>query len=312
MNITDLINFKRALTNSITVESAVEELTQLRSRTNAIKTQVKNLTVGDNDYIDTMVAKYEDLINQTIQTCDANRAKIAVIDQNITDLSHELYAKGYDLEEWETEVEFVRKGRALPLTPAIEEIVKQRLAIYTNWQYPALEIGCRDGEWTQYLVAADPLYIMDRHQEFLDNTAAQFNTTFQNRLRKYRLVKNDLNNLPVGQFGFVLSWNFFNYVSLDTITHMLDNIRELLRPGGVFMFSYNDGDTPDGAAMADSQVQTYMPKSILLPTCRAAGFEVLAEYDFEGRATWLELKRPGTLQTVKAHQVLGEIKPRNP
>jgi hypothetical protein len=75
------------------------------------------------------------------------------------------------------------------------------------------------------------------------------------------------------------------------------------------MFSYNDGDTPQGAGMSENFAQSYMPKSMLKPLCESIGFDIDAEYDFEPNVSWLEIKRPGELATVKAHQVLGEIKP---
>jgi hypothetical protein len=85
----------------------------------------------------------------------------------------------------------------------------------------------------------------------------------------------------------------------------------VLRPGGVFMFSYNDGDTPAGAGIAESFSQTYMPKSILIPLCCSLGFEISNEYDYDAITSWLEIKKPGTLHSIKAHQVLGEIRARD-
>jgi len=312
MSITELIRLKRAL-ESINTAGVVKELASLKYQVNNIKTQVDKLSDQDLAHIDSLTAIYDEVTNRIMLSVDFNRDKLAAVEQVITDLSHDLYSKSYDLESWPVDnidTDFVRKERALPITKDIETVVQQRLMFYTNWKYPALELGCRDGEWTRHMVAADPLYVMDRYREFLDNTNKQFLPEYQNRLRKYLLVNNDLNNLPKRQFGFIFSWNFFNYISLDTITHMLPELYELMRPGGVFMFSYNDGDTPTGAAMSDSQVQTYLPKSILLPTCQAAGFEILSEYDYEGRVHWLEIKKPGLLHTVKAHQVLGKIERR--
>jgi predicted methyltransferase len=89
----------------------------------------------------------------------------------------------------------------------------------------------------------------------------------------------------------------------------LKQIYAAMRPGGIFMFSYNDGDTPAGAGMAENFAQTYMPKSMLKPLCESVGFDIDGEFDFETNISWLEVKKPGQLQTVKAHQVLGEINP---
>ena len=76
------------------------------------------------------------------------------------------------------------------------------------------------------------------------------------------------------------------------------------------MFSYNDGDTPAGAGMAESFAQSYMPKSLLVPLCLSLGFEVIKESIYSSNNHWIEIRRPGQLHTVKAHQVFGEIRNR--
>jgi hypothetical protein len=75
------------------------------------------------------------------------------------------------------------------------------------------------------------------------------------------------------------------------------------------MFSYNDGDTIGGAGMAENFSQSYMPKSMLLPLCESLGFDIADTYYYESNISWAEIKKPGELHTVKAHQVLGKIQP---
>jgi len=64
--------------------------------------------------------------------------------------------------------------------------------------------------------------------------------------------------------------------------------------------------------MAENYAQTYLPQSILIPTCQSMGFEIVASCNEEPNISWLEIKRPGVLHTVKAHQVLGKIERRTP
>ena len=74
------------------------------------------------------------------------------------------------------------------------------------------------------------------------------------------------------------------------------------------MFSYNNGDLPAAAEYAERYYMTYMPKSLLAPMCEMIGFDIVDTHDFEPALSWIEIKKPGTLITVKAHQVLGTIK----
>jgi SAM-dependent methyltransferase len=147
------------------------------------------------------------------------------------------------------------------------------------------------------------------YQEFLDSATAQFNEVYQKRIKLYKY--NDPQRLtqvlPNNQFSFVFCWNFMNYASFDSIKEYLKAVKELLRPGGTFMFSYNDGDRPGGAGMAENFFMTYTPKQMLLPLAESLGYIVTNQCDRDRTISWVELRKPGQLKTVKAHQVLGEF-----
>ena len=307
MHLHDLVTLRKALTQSLVTDSVVSELFNLRSRLSNIRIQVPVLDAEYSNYVDNLVDTYDQLIDQVNLPVEELQARLIKIDQQISELTHKLFAGNYELEERYGSVDFVRNSRRIFVRSDVEDIIKQRILLHTDWKYPALEIGCRDGEWTQHLIAADPLYIVDRHTEFLESTNSKFNERYQQRLRKYPLVNHNLSALPQGQMAFIFSWGYFNYVSLDTMKQYLRQAYSLLRPGGVFMFSYNDGDTPVGAGMAENFAQTYMPKSLLKPLCESIGYNIENEFDFE-TITWIEISKPGTLETSKAHQVLGEIK----
>jgi len=306
MALHNLVTFKHRLTQALDTAPAANELLELRDKISNIKFQVAELNDENSNYINELVDHYSKLIEQTLQPSIEMKQHLEKVDVEINQLTQKLFAGNYELEERTGGVEHVRNNRRIYVREDIEDIVKQRILLHTSWRYPSLEIGCRDGEWTQFLVAADPLYIVDQFPEFIKSTASKFTPEYQRRLRQYPLIKNDLSALPQNQMAFIFSWGYFNYVSLDTVTQMLKQIRTILRPGGTFMFSYNDGDTPQGAGMAENFAQTYIPKSILIPVCLSLGFDIGAEYSFE-TVSWIEIKRPGELHTVKAHQVMGKI-----
>jgi SAM-dependent methyltransferase len=306
----DLVVLKKSLLDAYDSSHVQEEVLRLRTEINNIKAKVPSIENQNLEYIDSLTDYCNKIIEFVKQPDDNFRNKIREIEDNITVVSHELFANNYELEERDGGIDNVRANRKLHMPQEVQDLVKQRIYLHVNWQYPTLEIGCRDGEWTQELIAADPLYIIDKYQEFLDATDSLFPERFQQRMRKYKLGDYNFAPLPQGQFGFIFSWNHFNYVSLDTITEVLKKIKGLLRPGGTFMFSYNDGDTPAGAGMAESRAQSYIPQSILVPTCQSLGFEVSRSFNEGTNISWLEIKLPGTLKTIKAHQVLGKIQRR--
>ena len=244
---------------------------------------------------------------------DRYQAVIDRIDHLVQAESTKFLTENYSLElrVKDEAVGNIRKIRVLDLRPEIEEEILNRIRIYTSWRYPALEIGCRDGEWTKKMVAADPLYITDHYRDFLESAVKDFPEEYQRRVRPYLTKDANLSMLPQGQFSFVFCWNFLNYRSLDTVKEYLKSVKELLRPGGVFMFSYNNGDMHECAGYAEGYWMSYIPKSLLVPMCESLGYEVISAQEARGEGTaisWIELKKHGELNTVKAHQVLGEIK----
>jgi len=308
MALYNLVKLRHSLVNAVSIEAAQTCLSNLRNQINSITDQVEHIGTADQEYINQLVDEYDQIMARVTATEQSVTNKLHEIDQTIKEITHKLFANNYELEELYGSVEQVREVRRISVHDDVKQIILQRILLHTGWKYPALEIGCRDGEWTEHLVAADPLYVIDRQQEFLDSTASKFNARYQERLRRYLFKDTNLDFLPQEQFGFIFSWGYFNFVSVDTMTQLLKEIMKLLRPGGVFLFSYNDGDTVSGAGMAENFARSYMPKSILIPLCQSLGFKILKEFDFDD-ISWIEIQRAGELSTVKAHQVMGKILP---
>lgn len=186
-----------------------------------------------------------------------------------------------------------------------------RIYQFCTYKYPALEIGCRDGEFTKFLTASDPLYIADVHQEFLNKALETFPSEYSGRVRKYLVKDHMITGLPENQFGFIFSYNFFNYLSFDSIKQLMIQAYRWLRPGGTILFTYNNADLGVGAAYAENMYMSYVPRSMLIPLCESIGFDLVDHRDYEPNVSWVEFRKPGTLTTVKASQSLGEIKYKN-
>jgi SAM-dependent methyltransferase len=308
MALYDLVTLRKTLKESMVADVAIDELIMLRTRISNIKLQVPVLAPEHASYINGLIEHYDSIIDSVAEPVDSVSARLAMIEAQINELTKKLFEDNTEFERYYGTVESVRNNRRIYLNSDVELLVSQRVGLYTDWRYPGLEIGCRDGEWTKQMVAADPLYIVDRHEEFLESTTEKFTPEYQRRLRKYHLADHNLTMLPQRQFGFVFSWGYFNYVSMPTMRKYLKQVYNLLRPGGVFMFSYNDGDTPAGAGMAENFAQSYMPSSLLLPMVKKLGYDVIVVQQPTANISWIELKRPGELKTVKAHQVMGEIR----
>ena len=204
--------------------------------------------------------------------------------------------------------------RILRLPDDAMKILLGRIQHHVDWHYPGMELGPMDGRFTDQLVACDPLYIADFHHEFIASTFSKYNEVYQQRLRGYKL-RNDLSrnvfsDLPQNQMGFIFSWEVFNFLALETVGEYLTGLYNVLRPGGTLLFSFNDGDTFNGARNAEWGGSTFVPKRLLVPLCEKIGYEIYDSYNFQNDTqdiSWLEIKKPGMKSTVKAHQVLGMV-----
>jgi len=313
MKLHDLVTLKKRLCEYYNIDRSVQELSIVRDH---LANLDRDLDTRYSEYLQQNVQTFSDVMIKLQYQHGTLGNLITEIDTHVEHLTHELFSEGYDSElRFSMTNHQVRLSRSGNLPDAARALVIDRIRNYADWHYPGLELGCRTGEWTQHLVASDPLYIVDLDQQFLDITAGQFNELYQQRLRKYVIkmlpltTEKNLALLPQEQFGFIFSWEYFNYLALGTARYYLEQCACLLRPGGIMLFGYNDGDTPAGAAYAENRAQSYLPKSVLVRTCNEVGLEVINSESFDnGVVNWLEVRRPGTLHTIKTHQALGEIR----
>jgi|APFre7841882793_1041355.scaffolds.fasta_scaffold09522_2 phospholipid N-methyltransferase len=208
------------------------------------------------------------------------------------------------------------RSRTLSLTDESSIHLISKIRELTTTKYPALEIGPGDGQWTRSLIAADPLYLVDLYQEFLDSAAAQFPEDYQRRLRKYQVNAHGvsytgLGQLPQNQFAFVFSCNVFEYFTLDVFTEYLTSIFKVLRPGGSAIITYNNTEYENNIFYVTLGVRSWMPKTKLIAICKNIGYEIIDTVDYPSSIHWITIKKPGVLNTVKLIQGIGSIVNKN-
>jgi SAM-dependent methyltransferase len=307
MKLSDLVQFKNRLNETLSVYGIQQAIDHLNE-------DLRNVITGDvemhhNEYVQQimhrLVAVRDEL--EQLQSSLANQTRLA--NEEIEGMSREFYVRNYDLELAYSDAQSIREVRKLYIPERAVDTFITRIGKYVDWKYPMLEMGCRDGDMTKHLVAGDPLYVVDNFNEFLDVTVNQFNDDYKHRVRPYLIDDETINfdELPKDQFGFVFSFNYFNYRSMQSIKDYLREIFTLLRPGGVMMFTYNNADLAPAAAYAESYFMSYMPKSVLIPLVRSLGYDIITDFDFNPAFSWLEIRKPGDLYSIKAHQALARV-----
>jgi SAM-dependent methyltransferase len=308
MKLSELVDLRERLKASFFLDPVLASVDNLRLNLGIASQGASEEYSG---MLNDLIKDYRDIRTSILAPTERVQQIIDAINAEINAKSSAFFLNNYEEELRYEDPNNIRRVRVMYIPAHVQQEIEGRIALYSNWKYPALEIGCRDGEWTRFLVASDPLYLADEHQEFLDAAISSYAPEYQRRVRPYRIVNDEYSILPQRQFNLIFSWNHFNYKTLDSVKKILRQIHSLLRPGGVFMFSYNNGDLPAGAAYAENYFMSYIPKSMLVPACQQMGFEVVYSQDYEPAVSWLELRRPGELFTVKGHQAMGVIKEKS-
>lgn len=185
-----------------------------------------------------------------------------------------------------------------------------RLGMYNSWKYPALEIRPAFGEMTDFIKGCDPLYIADVDDSFFAEVQKKWNPIYQRRLRYYTFNESNetaLHELPDSQFGLIMSVDYFNFKPVYIIEKFLNEFYSKLRPGGIVMFTYNNCDLPYAVRNVENRFCCYTPGRVVKQLAEQAGFEILKSFDRLENVSWLELKKPGKISTLRGGQTLGEI-----
>jgi len=237
---------------------------------------------------------------------------------------------------------------SIELDKISEEIITTKINSYSNWKYPGMLLNVKNKKHIDMMISSDPLYLVYSDQSELDEILENYTNLYRRRLRLYHLV--DITKdiefnyslathlkkiypfseefvdttatkkfdpvayslLPINQFSLVLCWDTLNYVGLAKIEQYLKVVFELLRPGGTFIFNYNNCDLPNSALRAEKDEMSYSNSRIIKKLSENIGYDPsFTDLPIEGivntHVSWAELTKPGKLYSSKAQQVLGEI-----
>jgi SAM-dependent methyltransferase len=191
------------------------------------------------------------------------------------------------------------------------QLLLDRLNSYSNWQYPGMVIRPAQSPGLESLVAFDPLYLVDTHEDLLTPVRSLFTPEYQRRLRYYTIAEytetDIFVNLPQKQFGLIYAFYYFDFKPLEIIQKYLDEIFLLLRPGGTFVFSFNDCDQWQAVGSTEHHFHCYTPGRLIVEHARNIGYEIVCTHSVLSGTTWLEIKKPGVLDSIRGAQTLAGV-----
>jgi len=237
----------------------------------------------------------------------------SVLNKVKQNLEPQIFSSSYNLWDQEMRYETVEwiLNRKLFIEPADFDIMYGHLLGYTDWRLPGMIIRPALEKWIEHLVPLDPLYIVDTDSALMQPSIASFTEEYQRRLRPYVITETNrtaiMGELPDLQFGFIFAYNYFNYKPIEVIKRYLKEIFGKLRPGGMFMFTFNDCDWSHGAALAERNFMCYTPGSMIIHEASMLGFELAYKHNGLGNVHWLELKQPGDITSLRGGQSLAKV-----
>jgi len=227
---------------------------------------------------------------------DTNRFRVRRIGTAPPDLSHVL-------------------DRHMDVDPITAKTIQQRLRLYTDWRHPCMVIRPAHALHVQDLVACDPMYFVDTDRLLLNLTESWFTPEYQRRLRQYVIEDHKkqpaFQNLPADQFGLIYAFNFFDHQPWPIFQQYLKQCFDLLRPGGVVAFTYNNCDIANRVGKVEHCFGSYTPGRLVREYTSELGYQKVFDLDDDANTSWMELRRPGTYSSIRGAQTLAAILQRS-
>lgn len=311
MKISQLISYRHIL-DSINLNqvnnNAMASIQEVLRELNTHNVDFENLKEDINETcntIDAELRKFESKVNRFKK---ALQDYIGTVDQSYYAKSERLYMEGRnDRPDYILD----RTSRCKLLNhPENLELFVGRLNNYVSWKFPAMQLRPANCQISDYIVGSDPLYLADTNHDLLEPARKHWTSDYQRRLRYYVInesEKEPLKELPDNQLGLVVAIDFFNYKSLNIVQRYLRDIFVKLRPGGVAMLTFNNCDYPNAVDIFEKGFYCYTPGHKIKEYCKELGFEFIASFDLDENISWIEIKKPGEITSIRGGQTLGRI-----
>lgn len=301
MKLSDLVNYKNQLDALSTIDAQTFTNAELEKFTHLV-----NDSTLDNDLhsINQAFTEFNSSINRVKQDL---KLLISEAEKPWFQESYELYEG--ELNSTADTILNIRSNTSVEDST----MFKSRLSKYIDWHYPGMIIRPGKESFIEDMVGCDPLYLLDLNYDFLTPAVSGFSEIYQRRLRKY-IIKEDsteiLLALPNNQFGVCLAYNYFNFRPFEIIKQYLAEVYTKLKPGGIFIMTFNDCDRSSAVKLVEQHYCCYTPGYLMRELALSMGYEINFYWHSNGPSTWMELKKPGTLSSLKGGQTLAKILPK--
>jgi len=289
----NLDDFKKiALYNLNTLTSKLDSLDI--SEDCQLINDIKNNIINNLNELDSELSKYKQKVSKCINNSEA-----------------EYFRKSYEIyEEMHNDSPEYILNRENSITVDNTKDFQDRIDLYSSWKHAGLYIRPGKKQYIDAMIACDPLYVADENLNLLEPVKTLWNKEFQSRIR-YKIISDDsehiFSDLPRKQIGFIVASNFFDYKPFEIIKKYLVAFQELLKPGGVVLFTYNNCDIPGAVRNVENMFNCYTPGRLIKDFVVGLDFELLNSVETPSGLNWIEIKKPGELISIRGGQALAKI-----
>ena len=270
----------------------------------------------------------EDCYKSTVLPLNQNLKRLLTqliekIDNQISVQVHSVIDTDSYINKWAT-TELGQDSLIIRSSLKFENLLDARISCYCDWKFPTLNmsrISMSGGKVCELdmpilsltqsissMISSDPLYLIGLSEE-IKLAIEHYPTIYQNRIQIY----DNIEKLPVNQFGFIFCWDYINLYRIDNSAKLLKKLAGFLRPGGTVLFSYYNCDLPKAMRLFENNEIPYCSRKLINSILDEIGLVVTNEIDFDFEiddtsvVSFIEAKKPGKLSTVKRGQALGTI-----
>ena len=284
-----LSDFKKDLTR-INLETTNSNL----QNTKILNQQKKYFTdTADYDNLQSSIDKIDILQKEFDTNLKTLNDKIY---KQIREKELQFLQRDYKQEEQEEITYQLTVERFSSVSTVFTEGLLTQILSNVDWRLPGLDLNPGDGRYIRNLLAMDPLYAYINDIEVATANRQRFNEFFaERRLRIY----DNLDNLPQGQFGLIQAIHMFEFMTLDAIKEKMKAIHNLLRPGGICVFTFNNCESSNSLDMCSNGYRTYCTKQLIQGIIQVSGLDAVAFQEWQGTHDFAFVKKPGELETIK-------------
>ncbi|MFN8545590.1 MAG: class I SAM-dependent methyltransferase [Candidatus Binatia bacterium] len=123
--------------------------------------------------------------------------------------------------------------------PDLTAVLERYLRPFATPDASVVEIGPGGGRWTEHLLRAREVTVVDVNPEFFPYLRQRFARDLE-RLRFYETSGYELGGIPTASADFVFTFGVFVHIDADGIRAYLGEIERVLRHDGVAVVQYAD------------------------------------------------------------------------